>query len=333
MRVFVSIPRDGDVFKTFLPPEVCKYMESVFEVKYLDGCENLGAEEFCAAVRDFDAVITGWGHTQISYDMLRDSRVRIIAHTGGSVGNLIGEGVYENGIRVMSGNILYAESVAEGTIAYMLTGLRRIPYYINEVRSGGWHGSGFFTEGLLDQTVGIIGLGTISKILIKMLQSYRVQLKIYSSHKIDAEFLKENNAEQASLDEIFSSCKIVSLHSAMTEKTRGMIGKEHFDLLRRGALFVNTARGDIVREDEMIAALKEKRFSAVLDVFSREPLDEKSELRTLENVYCIPHMGGPTLDRRPYITKRLAENILKLENGGEAELEIKGDAAKRMTKQ
>lgn len=160
-----------------------------------------------------------------------------------------------------------------------------------------------------------------------------IPVKIYSSHKIDGEFLKENNAVQASLDEIFSGCKVVSLHSAMTEKTRGMIGKKHFDLLQRGALFVNTARGDIVREDEMIAALKENRFCAVLDVFSREPLDEKSELRTLENVYCIPHMGGSTLDRRPYITKRLAENILKLENGGEAELEIKDDAAKRMTKQ
>ena len=332
MKVFVSIPKNSDVFKTFLPEEVCSYAEKHCEVIYSESENNLTAEEFKSAADSCDAVITGWGHIPITYDMIKNTKIKLIAHTGGTVGNLAGEGIYENGIKVISGNILYAESVAEGTIAYMLTGLRRIPYYINEVRCGGWHGNGFFTEGLLDQTVGIIGLGTISRILIGMLKTYRVKLKIYSSHKIDEEFLKENNAVQASLEEIFSSCKIVSLHSAMTEKTRGMIGKEHFDLLKDGALFINTARGEIIREDEMTEALKEKRFSAVLDVFCQEPLDEKSELRNLENVYCIPHMGGPTLDRRPYITKRLIDNILKFEAGENMELEIKSDAAKRMTK-
>lgn len=309
-------------------------MESKFEVVYSTHDRQLTEEEFLAETKDFDAVITGWSHPCITAKMLSGSKVKVIAHVGGSVGDLIDPSVFEEtNVRVLSGNLLYAESVAEGALAYMLTGLRQIPYYVQDVKNGGWRSGGFFSEGLLDQTVGIVGLGAISRILIRMLQMFRVKVKIYSSYPIDEDFLKENNATQASLEEIFSTCKIVSIHSAMSPKTEGMIGKEHFALLQDGALLVNTARGAVIREEEMIDALKENRFSAVLDVFCQEPIAEDSPLRELENVYCIPHMGGPTLDRRGHITMRLGDNIEKFARGEEMELEIKADAAKRMTKE
>lgn len=331
MRVFVSMLRDPEGYNSFLTDGASEYLESKFDVTYLDGTHGLSAEEFKDKVKDFDAVITGWGHTKITGDMLKDSKVKIIASVAGSVASLVDTSTYEQGVRVLSGNRVYAESVAEGTIAYMLAGLRRIPYYVNDVREGGWRHKGFFNEGLLDQTVGIIGLGMISKFLIQMLKPYRAKIKIYSSYTIDDGYLKENNATQVSLEEVFSTCKIVSLHSSLTDKTKGMIGKEHFDLLQDGALFINTARGAIIRENEMIAALEENRFSAVLDVFCKEPLDADSKLRSLENVYCIPHMGGPTLDRRPYVTRALADGMVKVFSGEESDLEISAEAAGRMT--
>ena len=119
----------------------------------------------------------------------------------------------------------------------------------------------------------------------------------------------------------------------MNEKNRGMIGKEHFDLLQDGAVFINTARGAIIREDEMIEALQEKRFMAVLDVYAKEPPEVDSPLRTLENVYCMPHMGGPTNDRAPIIAMRLADDILRFAAGDPLQHEITGSYAKRMTKQ
>ena len=331
MNLFVSIPKNSPVMETFLPADVKAYLESRFEVEYSALDRQLSEAEFSRAVKGFDAVMTGWGHPSITGEMLASSRVKLIAHTGGSVGSLIGAGVYESGVRVISGNLLYAESVAEGVIAYMLTGLRRIPRYVNEIKNGGWQGEEAYSEGLLDQTVGIVGLGTISKILIGLLRQFRVSVKIYSSHKIDETFLHQNNAVQASLEEIFSTCRIVSVHSAMNEKTRGMIGKELFDLLQDGALFLNTARGAVIREDEMVGALREGRFSAVLDVYCTEPLPQESELRHLDNVYCMPHMAGPTIDRRPYITKKLADAIQQFAAGENPELEIGQEAAKRMT--
>lgn len=330
MKVFVSVPKDNEIMDTFFPENVRKYLESRFETEYCPYDRMLTAAEFSDITKSFDAVITCWGHPPISYDMLKGGRVRLIAHTGGSVGSLVDASVYDGGVKVISGNLMYAESVAEGVIAYMLTGLRRIPDYVNRIRDGKWRVESDYSEGLLDRSVGIIGMGTISKILVKMLRSFNVNIKIYSGHAVDRGFLEEHGAKQVSLEEALG-CDIVSLHSAMNERTRGMIGKEQLALIRDGALFINTARGAIVDEKAMIEELKKNRFNAVLDVFCREPLEEDSELRKLGNVYCIPHMAGPTVDRRAAITKRLADNIIKFENGEQMELEIKKEAASRMT--
>lgn len=334
MKLFASIPQKSVVMNTFLPDNVKKYLEERFEVSYSPFDRHLTNEEIAVYAKDADAILTGWGHCALDAEVLENTKIKVVAHTGGSVGDLVDPKIYEKGIRVLSGNNIYADSVAEGVLAYMFMALRKLPDFVNHVRTGGWHpqGEADYTEGLFNQTVGIIGMGAISKRVIKLLKPFGVSLKLYSGYPIDEEYLKENNASQASLEEIFKTCKIVSLHSAMNERTRGMIGKEHFELLQDGAIFINTARGAIVREDEMIECLKEKRFRAVLDVFCKEPLEAESELRKLENVYCIPHKAGPTMDRRPYVTMRLADDLVKFMRGEEMELEIGGEYASRMTK-
>lgn len=331
MKLFVSIPDGTEVMSTFLSRDVKKYLEERFEIVYSSLERQIRTEEIALYAGDADAIMTGWGHPMITGEALENTAIKLIVHTGGTVGSLVDQTVYERGVRVISGNNMYADSVAEGVLAYMFTALRKIPDYVNSVRNGGWRLGADYSEGLLDQTVGIVGMGAISKRVIKLLKPFDVSLKLYSGHPIDPVFLEENNAVQASLEEIFSSCKIVSLHSAMNEKTRGMIGKEHFDLLQDGSLFINTARGRIVREEEMIEALKENRFRALLDVYYEEPLALDSELRNLPNVYCMPHMAGPTIDRRPFITKRLADNMVMFEQGKEMNLEISAEYAKRMT--
>lgn len=330
LKVFVSLPNSGPNINTFFPDDVRRYLEERFEVEYLDSQHRLEREAFADAVKAFDVVMTGWGHIPIDRAMLCGTRVKLIAHTGGSVGSLVSPDVFEAGVRVISGNLLYAESVAEGVIAYMLTGLRRIPTYIDRVKNGGWIGEGDDSQGLLDRSVGIIGMGTISRLLIEKLGVFNAKIFAYSSHEIDREFCQKYHVTQVSLQEALA-CDIVTLHSAMNEKTRGMIGKKEFSLIRDGALFINTARGRIVDEAAMVCELKKNRFRAVLDVYYDEPLPPEHELRRLENVYCLPHMAGPTIDRRGLVTKRLADNIMLFEENAAMPLEITKEAAKRMT--
>jgi len=332
MKVYLAMPLEAEVTKSFFTDEVKKKLESNFDVVYLHGDGNPTVEDFEKYAKDCDVVITGWGHPQITAQMLSDTKVKLIAHTGGSVGSLTGADVYDSGVRVISGNLMYAESVAEGVVSYILMGLRKIPHYVSNVRSGGWHmDKKYNTKGLLGETVGLVGFGTITRFLIEMLQAFRVNIMLYSSYPPDSDYCKKYNVTPAGLDEIFEKCKIVSLHSAMTERTRGMIGKKQFDLLQDGSLFINTARGRIVDEEEMIEALKQNRFDAVLDVFCNEPLSSDSPLRTFDNVYSIPHLAGPTIDRRPLIAGTVIDNILKFEKGESMELEILKNVAARMT--
>ncbi|MBQ4110199.1 MAG: hydroxyacid dehydrogenase [Clostridia bacterium] len=332
MKVFVSVPKNDGVMETFFPENVKKYLEERFEVTYLPKDDEFPTiEEFKEYAKDADIVMTGWCHPVIDAKMLEGTNIKMIAHTGGSVGSLVVPETYDKGVKVISGNIYYARSVAEGTVGYILAGLRKIPDYVNCVRYGGWQPEQYPSERLIDQTVGIVGLGAISRNLIKMLQVFDVKIKIYSNYPIDENYLKENNATQVSLEEIFSTCKIVSLHSAMNERTRGMIRKEHFDMLQDGALFINTARGRVIVEEDLIAALKEDRFRAVLDVYYKEPLPADSDLRKLHNVYCMPHVGGPTMDFYEVITKYLIDDMVKFEKGESVDTEITREYAARMT--
>lgn len=334
MKVFVSIPQNSTVMNIFLPKQVKKYLEERFEVVYSPLDRQLTNEEISVYAKDAVVIMSGWGHCMYDAEKLAQTSVKLIAHTGGTVGQIVDRKIYDKGFRVISGNNLYADSVAEGVLTYMLMALRKLPDFVEYTRSGQWRpdGDAGATEGLLDQTVGIIGMGAIAKRVIKLLRMFDVKLKIYSGYSIDEAYLKENNAEQVSLEEIFSTCKVVSVHSALTERTRGMIGKAHFDLLQEGALFINTSRGAIIREEEMVEALKEERFRAVLDVYCKEPLEPDHVLRGMKNVYCMPHIAGPSHDRRPRITERLADDIVRFENGEKLELEISAELAARMTK-
>lgn len=334
MKLFVAIPTTVQAWKKFMTDEVRAYLEERFEVSYLNMDRLPTAQEVAQRAGDADVIMTGWGNPMMDRQLLEQTNIKLIAHTGGSVADYVNQDVYATDIKVISGNEMYAESVAEGVVGYMMLALRKMVDYVEDTRNGNWRSEACApTEGLLDQTIGLVGMGAITRHLIPMLKPFRVKLKLYSGYPIDPDFLAENNAVQASLEEIFSTCKIVSIHSALNDRTKGMIGKEHFDLLQDGAVFINSARGAIIREDEMIEALQTKRFMAVLDVYSKEPPDLDSPLRHLKNVYCMPHVGGPTNDRSPVIAMRLADDIRRFEKGQKLRYEITGEYAKRMTKQ
>ncbi len=334
MKALVTVP-DGYIKSNFLCDEALKILEENFEVTYNTLGREFTQAELEEEAEGKDIIVTGWGTPSfIGTNVFnKKTSVKLIAHTGGSTGDLLDLDVYDKGVRVISGNRLFAESVAEGTIAYILMALRNLPDEVMHMRRGGWKEFGYLdSRGLLDTTIGIIGCGMISRYLMKMLKVFRVKIKIFSMYDIEQEFLDDVNAERASLEEIFSTCPIVSLHSALSDDTWGMIGKEHFDMMQDGAIFINTARANIVRQDEMIEALKEQRIRAVIDVYAPEPPAKDSPLRSLPNVYAISHKAGPTSDRFPYIGKCVVEDAVRFVKGEELQHEIPYELAKRMTR-
>jgi len=221
--------------------------------------------------------------------------------------------VFDTDVTVLSGNTYYAQSVAEGVIAYMLFALRKMGKYSTDIRNGIWTWDAD-TEGLLEQSVGIVSFGAISSRMIPMLKLFTDDIRVYSTHP-DAAIAEKMEFRYASLEEIFSECKIVSVHTAKNDETYHMINKKHFDMLSEGSLFVNTSRGAVIDEEALIETLKTKKITALLDVYEKEPLPQNSELLTLENAILFPHTAGPTYDRREKITYKLIEDIVRFEKG------------------
>jgi len=333
LRLYITIP-EGELRDSFLGDETIAYLSEYFSVTLNGESRNLTEEELGEAARGFDVLLTGWGTANLKKAGLleKGSALKLLVHTGGSVGDLIDSAAYDNGVTVISGNKIYAESTAEGALAYILTGLRHIPDDVSRMKTPTYWDSPYKTAGLFDRSIGVIGVGAVSRALMSFLAPFRARIKVYDTYKVDRDFLRTVNAEQVSLDELLSTCSVVSLHMALGDKTRGMIGKRELSELRDGTLLVNTSRGAIVDEAALISELSTGRIRAVLDVFCHEPLEADSPLRRMDNVYLIPHKAGPTFDLRRLIGRRLADDAVSFTRGEKLYYMIDRDTAARMTK-
>ena len=171
-------------------------------------------------------------------------------------------------------------------------------------------------------------LCAISRHPIRLLKPFDVRIKVSSAHLTDD--YTETLASRRRIWEVLQTCRIVSLHSATPRETAILSGGP--SRLQDGALFVNTARGAIVDEQALAKELGTGRIMAVLDVFECEPLPMDSPLRGLENALLIPHMAGPTIDRRPIVVQQLAQNIQCWLDGGDMPLEISAQRAQSMSR-
>jgi len=332
MNILVAMA-DNSIRSTFIPPEVEKKIELLGNVSWNTTSNALSAEELKLRIKDSDVCITGWGCKCFDRNVLEGNQsLRLIAHTGGSVARIVSDYLYEKGIRVISGNKLYSESVAEGVIAYMLASLRDISFYSNEMQSGDWQKNADYNEGLLEQNIGLVGFGAVARSLVKMLKVFRVKVKVYDPYVTEQTCIEYGVTHAESIEEIFTTSKLISMHAPEVPETYHMIDKELIAKIPDGTVFINTARGGIVDENALSEELQKGRFKAVLDVYEVEPLPEDSKLRGLKNVILMPHMAGPTVDRRKNVMLEILEDIERFFDGQQLQNEISKEYAMMMTR-
>ena len=329
ITILVSIP-DGEVRDSFFSEEQRVRLERLGCVEWNANAEQYGEEELAEKLRGVDICISGWGNTPFHEKTLKYAdKLKLIAHIGGSVRPMVGDAAFERGIRVCSGNRVFAESVAEGVLAYMLCSLRRIGEYEARMAAGEWP-SLIGTRGLLGRSVGLVGYGMIAEYLVKFLKPFGCRIMVSSRH-ISAEELAEAGIEAAAAEEIFRTCDIVSLHSSLTARTKHSIGADLLNSMKDGALLVNTARGALIDEEALVLVLQERPVWAALDVFETEPLPMDSPLRECERVLLMPHAAGPTADRRYVVTSHVLDDIGRFLNGEPLDCEIDFARAGTMT--
>lgn len=333
LKILVTMPKHR-VFYTFFNEKLMKKLAEIGDVTWNESdSQQLTKEELAIRIKDIDICVTGWGTPPFDEEVLVNAnKLRLIAHTGGSVNPYVTDAVYEKGIRVVSGNNVFAESVAESVIAYALAALRDIPKFSTDLQQGIWP-NGYYNEGLLNKKIGIVGYGMIARYTVEMLKVFHPdEILVYSRH-IAQEELDRHGMRKAELAEIFATCDIVSLHSAMTPENYHLVTEELMDSMQDGALLINTARGGIIDEEALCRVLaRRNKLRAVLDVYKVEPLPAGHPLFDLNNVILMPHMGGPTVDRRLVVTRSVIEDMQRFLSGEPMRCEISQAYAQKMTR-
>ena len=334
MKVCVGIQR-GTVFDTFFTKENIELIESLGHTVWYEGEEKPDAETVARAIGDSEVYITVWGSPRLDETILKSApNLKLLTHLAGTVVPFVSDEMWNRGIRVISGNDYFAESVAEGTLAYMLSALRDIPMFSRRLKEDKiWKQPDDFTRGLAGKTVGIISYGAIAKYLVRLLSAFRVKIKVYDIVPLPAEDVARYGLEQASLEEIFSTCDIISVHTPLFDETRHMIDRSLLTRIKEGALFLNTSRGAVINQAALEDELATGRFRAVLDVYEKEPLTKaQTRLFDLPNVMLLPHQAGPTVDLRTFIARELIlESAAFIDEGVPLVHEITRERAKYMS--
>ncbi len=256
-----------------------------------------GAEwRTCAtSLAEADVLFTSWGYPVLDEEFLRAApRLKHVFHAAGSVKHMMTDAAWQRGIGVSSAYAANAIPVTEYTLSQILFCLKNGWQLANQCMGGDvavWRGERPCI-GTYGSKVGLVSLGMIGRRVCRLLRHFDLEIWAYDIQPFP-DLESECGVRPASIEDIFRDCDCVSLHTPLLPQTEGMIRGEHFRMMKKRASFINTARGGVVRQNEMIEVLKERPdLTAVLDVVDPEPPKPDSPLFGVPNIILTPHIAG-----------------------------------------
>jgi len=225
----------------------------------------------------------------------RASDLRVVVRCGVGYDAVDVDAASELGVTVVTTPGANDEAVADFTLAIMLACLRQVVQMDRSVRSGGWR-LALPGRDLANATVGIVGLGLIGRAVARRLAGFGCRILVVDPAP-DREFCERAGVEVVTLDELLPQVDVLTVHAPLLPATRGLIGERELALLPREAIVVNAARGGVVAEEALVAALSNGQIAgAALDVFEHEPLGSTHPLARMDNVVLTPHAAGLSRD-------------------------------------
>jgi phosphoglycerate dehydrogenase-like enzyme len=259
------------------------------------------------------------GQVGVSGEVLRAARKLKLLHKWGvGVDNLDTATARELGIKVARTTGSNAVPVAEFALGLMLSALRHISFAHAELQKGNWRtgrlpGDTFTLSG---KTVGIVGFGAIGTTLARLLKGFGCTILYSKRQPLDGGEEAALGVKHATLAELLAQSDVVSLHCPLTPQTANMIDKAAFAAMKKTAILVNVARGGIVKESDLIAALRSREIAgAAMDVFETEPLPPDSPLLGIDNLVVTPHLGAIASDVFAPTVTRMFDNIARVSRG------------------
>lgn len=273
---------------------------------------NLTSTQLAQQLPGYDAIITGWGTPRFNDEVLAAAdQLKLIAHSAGSIKQLLPPAVFEQGIAVTHAAVAIAPAVAEMTLLLILLSLRQVHKLDRNLKDGGpWAGTKSLGMGqeLAGQRVGVVGAGYTGRCVIELLRALKAEVWV-SDPYLTPEQAAALGVKKVELAELLAHCPLVTLQAPPTQETYHMIGAHELSLLQDRAIFINTARSHLVDQDALLAELQTGRFQAALDVFDQEPLPSDSPFRQLDNVIITPHVAGASQQARLRQGQTMVEEI------------------------
>jgi len=276
-----------------------------------------GAEdELLSLVPTADAILTCW--KQVPASVIRAGRkLKVIGRYGIGVDNIAVDEATQCGILVTNVPAYCLDEVSDHAMALILACARKICQYNSGVHAGDWEiSSGKPVFRLRGQTLGIIGFGKIGQALAPKAQAFGMHVLVYDPY-IDVEMAEKHLAKKAELDMLLMEADYVSIHTPLTQTTRGLIDARRLRLMKSTAFIINTARGAIVDQAALVKSLKERWIAgAALDVLDPERIPPGHPLLGLPNVIVTPHMAFYSEESVRDLEIQAAENVGQVLSGG-----------------
>lgn len=270
---------------------------------------DLKPEQLKETVKDYHALIVRSATKATKEIIDAGSQLKVIGRAGVGLDNVDLAAATQKGVIVMNTPAGNTISTAEHTFSMIMALSRNIPQANSSTKKGEWKRSKFMGVELFGKTLGIVGLGRIGTEVAKRALSFGMRIMAYDP------FLSQKVAESLGIEvmelgDLIAQADYITVHTPLTAETKHLISTEAFSKMKKGVRIVNCARGGIIDEAALIAAIKEgKVAAAALDVFEKEPVDPASELLKLDNVITTPHLGASTEEAQVNVAIEVAEIV------------------------
>lgn len=296
-----------------LPPESMAMLREGSQLTMNSEDRYINKQEIIEGVRDADGLLCLLTDT-IDDDILAAGKhLKIVANFAVGFNNIDVAAATRRKIPVSNTPGVLTATTADMTWALLMDAARRVSEGDRFVRTRAWQGWGplqFLGVDVTGATLGIIGLGRIGQAVVRRAKGFDMKVLYWNRTRLNPEQEQELGVVYCEFDEVLRQSDYVSLHVALNDETRHLIGAEQLALMKPTAVIVNTTRGPVIDEKSLARALKDGTIaSAGLDVYEREPLLEP-ELYDLENAVLAPHLGSATIGTRTKMGNMAAENCL-----------------------
>ena len=268
----------------------------------------LTADELLAKIPAFDALIVRSASKVTRQVIEAGKNLKIVVRAGVGTDNIDKVAAAERNIAVANAPAGNTTSTAELAFGMILALARHIPQASAAMHDGRWEKKLFMGTELSGSTLGVIGMGRVGSAVAKRALAFEMNVLGYDP-QIPANQISANGAKPATLEEIYRNADFITIHTPLTPETRDMIGAKEFAMMKPTVRLVNCARGGIINEGALAAALKENRVAgAALDVFTKEPFEDPM-FRGILGAVLTPHLGASTKEAQDKVAVEAAQKV------------------------